>query len=348
MGEQNQKISGCGFSDAGWPPIEFGMEPMKIYSDTPFQTAAMDLLKSGVVGHELVFPRKMAASVLGQSEAGPEFDTADIAFGQPLVECVLRSERLRWLHLSTAGYTRYDTPAFRDEMVRRGIVVTNSSSVYAEACVEHVMAFMLAQSRQLVANLASHCGNGSDEWFGLRESAVPLCNQRVVILGYGTIAARLVEVLSPFRMQVVAVRRRPRGDEAIEVITPDQLENALSAADHVINILPDNQESERFVDLQKLKWIKPGAVFYNIGRGKTVDQDALAEVLSSGHLGAAWLDVTDPEPLPENHILRSLRNCYITPHTAGGHRAESSTLVRHFLANLERFQTGMPLLDRIM
>jgi phosphoglycerate dehydrogenase-like enzyme len=324
------------------------MKPLKIYSDTPFDPATLDLLQAELAPHELVFPARMAESVLGRSEAGPEFATADIAFGQPDVDAVLGAERLRWVHLSTAGYTRYDTPDFRTAMAARGVPVTNSSAVYAEACAEHALAFMLAQSRLLVPNLASKCAAGTPEWFALREGAVPLRNQRVVILGYGTIAARLVEMLAPFRMEIVAMRRSPRGDEPVPVFTPEDLQSALSRADHVINILPDNAETARFVSNERLAWMKPGAVFYNIGRGGTVDQDALAAALRSSHLAAAWLDVTDPEPLSDEHPLRSAPNCHITPHTAGGHRAESRTLVRHFIENLRRFESGEPLLDRIM
>jgi phosphoglycerate dehydrogenase-like enzyme len=79
-----------------------------------------------------------------------------------------------------------------------------------------------------------------------------------------------------------------------------------------------------------------------------VNQDALLQALRSGHLRAAWLDVTEPEPLPDNHPLRVEPNCFITPHVAGGHVDEAKTLVRHFLKNLECFVRGEPLLDRVM
>jgi phosphoglycerate dehydrogenase-like enzyme len=126
------------------------------------------------------------------------------------------------------------------------------------------------------------------------------------------------------------------------------LQSALVSADHVISILPDNAESVRFISSERLGWMKPGAIFYNIARGTTVDQEALLESLRSGHLGAAWLDVTDPEPLPDDHPLWDAPNCYITPHTAGGHGNESETLVRHFLNNLELYLGGLPLNDRII
>ena len=94
--------------------------------------------------------------------------------------------------------------------------------------------------------------------------------------------------------------------------------------------------------------MKPGATFYNLGRGATVHQDALLAGLRSGRLGAAWLDVTEPEPLPDGHPLWAEPNCHITPHVAGGHTGEAKTLVRHFLKNLERFTRNEPLLDRVM
>ncbi|MDX1679733.1 MAG: D-2-hydroxyacid dehydrogenase [Akkermansiaceae bacterium] len=324
------------------------MASLKIYSDTPFGDSALSLLRKGIGDHELVLPQKMAQSVLGQSEAGPEIRSVDLIFGQPEVSSVLEVEKLRWMHVSTAGYTRYDNAEFREEMKKRGVVVTNSSSVYANACVEHFMAFLFAQSRQLLPNLASTCANGSEEWFGLRESALPLAGQKLLILGYGTIAQRTVECLKPYKMQISALRRSPRGDEPVPIVTPDTLGPAIAEADHVLNILPDNDQSHHFVNEELLAKMKPGVVFYNIGRGRTVEQSALAAALQSGQIAAAWLDVTDPEPLPEDHELRKAPNCHITPHTAGGHRAESETLVRHFLANLGRFEANEPLLDRII
>jgi phosphoglycerate dehydrogenase-like enzyme len=96
------------------------------------------------------------------------------------------------------------------------------------------------------------------------------------------------------------------------------------------------------------KRMKPTALFYNIGRGPTVDQAALQTALETNAIAGAYLDVTDPEPLPPDHPLWKLPNCWITPHTAGGHDDEFLRLFRHFLVNLRRFETGEPMLDRIV
>lgn len=324
------------------------MTALKIFSDSPLDASNTRLLVDGTAPHEVLFPRTAAASVLAQAEPDPAFPLADIAFGQPDLESIRRSDKLKWIHVSSAGFTRYDTPEFRALVAERGIVVSNSSSVYAAACAEHVFAFMLAQSRWLPQALRSQTPNGSPEWFQLRGDSVSLRGQSVVILGFGGIATELVKLLAPFEMKITAMRRHPRGDEGFPTVTAEGLPAALATADHVINILPDNAASRNFIDAARLAQMKPGAVFHNIGRGTTVDQDALLAVLRSGRLAAAWLDVTEPEPLPAGHPLRSEPNCFITPHIAGGHADESGTLVRHFLSNFQRYLTGSPLLDRIM
>jgi phosphoglycerate dehydrogenase-like enzyme len=134
----------------------------------------------------------------------------------------------------------------------------------------------------------------------------------------------------------------------VRVVGLEGLDAELAAADQVINILPENPQSRGFFDAERFAQMKPGTVFHNIGRGTTVDQEALATALECGHLAAAWLDVTDPEPLPDGHRLRSAPNCFITPHTAGGHADEGGTAVRHFLENFGRFERGEALLDRIL
>ena len=324
------------------------MKSLQIFADSNLGPAAMELLQSGVEPHQLVVPKSRPASILSNPEPDPGIQGADIAFGQPDVESIRNSPALKWLHVSTAGFTRYDTPEFRAMAQERGLVVTNSSRVYASSCAEHTLAFMLAQSRRLPALLQSRAANGDSEWLSLRDSSISLRGQNLVILGYGAIAQELVKYLAPFEMKITAMRRTPKGDEDIPIVAIENLDEVLGAADHVVSILPENSASLNFIDSTTLAKFKKGAVFYNIGRGTTVNQADLLESLQAGHLAAAWLDVTDPEPLPVDHPLRLQANCFISPHTAGGHANESLTLVRHFLENFDRFQSGSPLLDRIM
>lgn len=325
-----------------------GMSTLKVFTDVQTSPELLDWLRESIAPHELLLPASTGASVLADVPTDPLMQKADIALGQPRVEAVLASPKLKWLQVSTAGFTRYDTAAFRAAMKERGIQVTNSSRVYDDACAEHVLAFMLANARQLPRGLETRCANGAPEWNALRRDSRLLQGQSLLIAGYGAIAERVVELLAPFHMKITAMRRTRRGDEKVRIVTPEEVSGSLGEADHVINILPDNAASLGWFNAERFGQMKPGAIFHNIGRGTTVDQKALAEALKSGQLGAAWLDVTDPEPLPDEHVLWTLENCHITPHTAGGQFDEARVLIRHFIENFARYLAGEKLVNRVM
>jgi len=320
----------------------------RIHIDFAFSNAAKELLRSEAAGHELIFATGVAASVLAAPKLHPEILTADVAVGQPMPAEIAQASRLRWVQVTSAGITRYDTAEFRALAAAKDLQVSNCSQVYAQPCAEHVFSFMLAQSRRLPEILGQRISNAAPEWWAARSRMTSLQNQSVLIVGYGAIARKLVEFLAPFQARIAAYRRSPRGDEGVPVVTASELPAALGAADHVVNILPASAETERFFNADRFRAMKAGAVFSNIGRGTTVDQDALLEALRTGHLGAVWLDVTEPEPLPDDHPLWQEANCFITPHVAGGQRNEEEAVARHFLNNLRRFEKGEPLVDRVM
>ena len=321
---------------------------MNIFVDLALSPGALETLRAGAAGHQLRFPQMPASSVLAAPAADPQFTSADVVFGQPDPQAVVGAKRLKWIHVSSSGITRYDNPRFRALMAERKLAVSNSASVYREPVAVHALGFMLAQARKLPLALKARTANGTVEWNELRNSCGTLRGEPVLILGFGAIGSRLAQLLLPFGADVVAYRRRARGDEAVPVVTGRELASALRKARHVVNLLPDSVETRHFFDPARFAAISPGAIFYNLGRGATVDQDALLDALRSGRLQAAWLDVTDPEPLPDDHPLRQEPNCFITPHVAGGHGDETKSLARHFVGNLQRFVGGEPLLDRVM
>src|SRR5687768_10580685 len=117
---------------------------LTIWTDTGLGESAAVLLREGVIHHRLLL----------HSKANPAgLDDADIAFGQPDPEAVMRSRRLRWVHITSAGYTRYDRDDLREAMRLRGAMLTNSSHVYDEPCAQHAVAMMLSLARQLPASL---------------------------------------------------------------------------------------------------------------------------------------------------------------------------------------------------
>lgn len=321
---------------------------MKIWCNGDFGAAAMRLLEQGVGRHTLVLAEDRQQSVLAHGRSDPALAAADIAFGQPDPADCLASRSLRWVEVSTAGYTRYDTEAFREGMRARGAVFTNASQVYADACAEHVLAMMLAGARRLLPAYRTQLGERAWPQAGLRSEARLLAGSTVVMLGFGAIGRRLAQLLAPFSPRIYAVRRQIRSSPGVHVVPEERLTQVLDEADHVVNVLPENDETRNYVNARRISCFKMGARFYNVGRGATVDQRALIEALGTGRIGAAHLDVTTPEPLPPDHPLWSAPNCYITPHTAGGHADEAGEIVRHFLSNLAAFEAGRAMTDRVL
>ncbi|MBW8782706.1 MAG: D-2-hydroxyacid dehydrogenase [Verrucomicrobia bacterium] len=320
---------------------------LTIWCNAALSAPAEQRLAAGLDGHRLVFAKKRAASVLVAGPADAALAEADIVFGQPLAEDCLRFPRLRWVALTTAGYGRYDTPEFLETFRGRGAALTTSSSVFAEPCAQHVLAMMLALGRQLLASHAEQLGEKRWQFFERRSTSVLLNGQTVLLLGYGAIARRLVELLAPFGMKLYAVRRKTHSERGVHIIPEEKVSAVLGDADHIVNLLPDNEGTRNYVNARRLAACKPGARFYNIGRGTTVDERALVQSLENGRLGAAYLDVFAEEPLPPSSPLWTAPNCFITPHTAGGRHDQDVALVRHFLANLVAFERREPLADRV-
>lgn len=323
-------------------------ERLTIWCNAKFSEADTRLLVDGTRAHELVFSAEASASVLVAGRRDPLLDRADIAFGQPDAAQCLDCARLRWVEVTTAGYTRYDTPEFREAFRARGAIFSNVSEVFADPCAQHVLAMMLALGRRLLPSYRDQLTDRSWHYAERRYDSKLLTGQTVLMLGFGAIGRRLAELLAPFGMNLIAVRRQTRSERGVRIIPEEHVSSALGEADHVVNILPDNASTRNYVNARRLACCKPGARFYNVGRGTTVDERALAEALRSGRIGEAYLDVFETEPLPAGSPFWELPNCFVTPHTAGGRSDQDTAIVKHFLHNLDAFLGGKPMVDRIV
>ena len=338
----------CLYLEMEMHPGKMNQQPFTIWTNAELSIEATDRLNSSVSPHRLLYSANMSSLNLDLGPPDLQLAEADIAFGQPDPEQIIRSPKLRWIHLTTAGYTPYDRSDLRSELRTRDASMTSSSGVYDEPCAQHVLAMMMAFARQLPDSQTVQATDHSWPDTERRRTSFLMNGQTAMIFGFGEIAIRLCELLAPFRMNLIGVRRRARGNESIQIIDESQIGDFLPIADHVINILPANTTTVGYFDSRKFQAMQPSAFFYNIGRGATVDQVALEEALRAGRLASAYLDVMTPEPLPPGHALWDTPNCFITPHSAGGYDGEMMGLVDHFLENLHRFSTRAPLLNRII
>jgi phosphoglycerate dehydrogenase-like enzyme len=319
---------------------------LTVWCNLPLPAGALAALTQGLGAHRLVRAVETPEYNQPLGRADRLLPEADVVFGQPEADQCVASSRLLWVHLTSASYTTFAADDVRAALIARAVPVTTSSSVYAEPCAEHALAFLLAEARQLPRSLRDQTRERAWNTIPTRAASFLLEGKTVALVGFGAIGERVAELLAPFHVRLVGFRRRVRGDEPIEMHPLAELEGWLPRADVVIDILPAAPDTAEFFDAAKFTAMKPDTVFVNIGRGTTVDQTALLAALRGG-LRAAYLDVTVPEPLPPKHPLWSEPNCYITPHVAGGHGNEYDRLVALFLDNLHRFLHGQALSGRV-
>lgn len=316
------------------------MSQLSIWTNFPRNDAERAYFTQAIAPHQSLFGKGPGAD--------SQLQGAQIAFGQPDPQQVIDLTNLRWIQISSAGYTRYDNDELRAALKARQAVMTNSSSVFDEPCAQHLLAMMLSMTRQLPAALDNQRSDRSWTVDQVRARSTLLKGQHVLLVGYGAIATRLAEMLEPFRVEIIGVRRRPRGDERVHIVPIDEIDRHLPWADHVVNILPLSDSTHHLFNADRFAAMKPSALFYNIGRGRTVDQDALRRALETNEIAAAYLDVTTPEPLPSDDPLWTTPNCHITPHTGGGFHGERTRQMDHFINNLKRYEHGEAMVDRVV
>ena len=150
-------------------------------------------------------------------------------------------------------------------------------------------------------------------------------------------------------MHVIGVNRSGNPvDGCDEVVTTGQLDEVLPRADYLLIATPDTPETRGLMDRRRLDLMKPAAGIINIGREAVMDYDALCDKLEEGSLGAAILDVFDPEPVEQHSHLWSTSNLIITPHvSADDGDAYIPMTLGLFFENMRRFVSGDELLNPI-
>jgi len=292
-----------------------------------------------------------ARVVVSPEEYGAKF-TSDLRDAEvllhilrPVTEEVLAgAPRLRLVQKIGVGVDTIDLEAAR----RRGVAVANMPGTNTQAVAEAALMLMLAALRNLAGlDRACRAGNGwspEGEARERRNALAELCGRTVGLVGAGAVASRLVGPLEALGARVIYVDRRERPDLGIE---RHDLDDLLAASDVVSLHLPLTPETEGLIDRAALERMKPGAVLVNTARGGLVEEEALVEALTSGHLRAAGLDVLAEEPPASDHPLLSLDNVVLTPHVAW---LTQETLARSFdvaLENVRRLRDGRDLLFRV-
>ncbi|HEX8253779.1 MAG TPA: D-2-hydroxyacid dehydrogenase [Thermoanaerobaculia bacterium] len=298
---------------------------MRLLVIAPSDFAPLELLRTEVPDVELIVGTEANA-------VRHEALTADAIliaprFGSVLVELWRELANVRWIHTLAAGVESLPFDLLR----RSSIVVTNSRGLYADALGEFAIAAMLWFAKDLRRMLRNQEAQRWEPYTVER-----LAGKLVGIIGYGGIGRAIGERATALGMRVVGVGRRQEfGDPTID--------DVVAQADYVVLSTPLTPKTLRLMSRERIARMKPSAVFINVGRGRTVDEEALVDALREHRIRGAALDVFDTEPLAPNHPLWQLDNVLISPHTADHTSDAHIRAMQFFLENLRRFRAGESL-----
>ncbi|MCM0621128.1 2-hydroxyacid dehydrogenase [Nocardioides bruguierae] len=284
----------------------------------------LDVVPAGVRG-EFVVPGVVPTAGLDEVE----LFLPGHGWGDALGGLLARMPSLRVVQTLSAGVD------LLGPLVPTGVTLCNGREVNTVSTAELAVALTLSSLRDLPRFVRQQETGTWEETWGEN-----LAEQRVLVLGHGSIGQHVGRLVSAFGAEVVPVARTAR--EGVHDFA--ELPALLPTVDVVVVIVPLTDETRGMVDEGFLAAMPDGSLLVNVARGPVADTDALTAACASGRLRAA-LDVTAPEPLPGNHPLWRMPNVTITPHVGGNthsHAQRSRRLVRDQLA---RFAAGEPLLN---
>jgi phosphoglycerate dehydrogenase-like enzyme len=244
---------------------------------------------------------------------------------------------LRWVQAIGAG-----TEHFRGADLGDDVVVTNAAGISAVPIAEFVMGRLLAVWKRFDELAALQRAHAWKPTYGRR-----VAGKTMVVVGFGAIGRAVAQRAHAFGMHVVAVRRRPDEEPwptfVDRVVAATDLLAVLPDADAVVVAAPATAATHHLFDATAFAAMPARSVFCNVARGTLVDEDALIGALTSGHLRAAVLDVTEQEPLPATHPLWDAPNLHLSPHCSTDPSNYVDDLIDLFADNLARYVRGDPL-----
>lgn len=256
-------------------------------------------------------------------------------------EQLAAAESLSWVQAMNAGVDTYPT----ERLAERGITLTNSTGIHGEQIGQQVLAYLLLFERRIYEGMRQQ---RAGEWE--RYEAGELGDETLGIVGTGAIGGRVAEFGQTMGMDVVGTKRDPSTapDAVDECYPPADLDSVLERSDYLVVACPLTDETRGLIGEAELARLDDDAVLVNIARGPIVDQDALVAALEADALRGAALDVSDPEPMPEDSPLRSMHNVVMTPHVAGSTPYYFDRAVELFARNYRAHVDGDDLANVIV
>ncbi|PXY33879.1 hydroxyacid dehydrogenase [Prauserella flavalba] len=248
------------------------------------------------------------------------------------------ANRLRWLHIASAGVDPVMFPALRES----DVVLTNSRGVFDNSIAEYVLGQILAFAKDFARSIKLQ----RERTWRHRESE-RIEGRSVLVVGTGPIGRSIARLLRAVGMHVAGAGRTARdGDPDFGTVHASaRLNEHLPEFDYVVAVAPLTEQTKGMFDAAAFAAMKPGARFVNVGRGELVVTGDLVEALRAERIAGAALDVFDTEPLPPDNPLWTMENVHISPHMSGDFVGWRNALVEVFADNFRRWRAGQPLVN---
>ncbi len=260
---------------------------------------------------------------------------ADIAYGLPDLARLPAAAKLRWIQLASAGVPAALCPIATAQQIQ----VTNLAGLYGPTIAEHALALLLILNRNLQIVQRNQARKAWDRT--VANTMRDLHGNTLAIVGLGNIGSNIARLAKAFGMRVVGCRRTSKPCPHVDRLYPStELRAMFAEADHVAIAAPLTSYTDGMVGLDVLQALKPRAILVNVSRGPVVQEKALIQVLRTGALGGAGLDVFAVEPLAAEHPFWTMPNVLVSPHFSGETLNNSGLPAQRFMRNLRAFQEG--------
>jgi len=259
---------------------------------------------------------------------------------KPLLD---KAKNLRVIGTMSVGYEHIDVA----ECKKRGITIGYTPGVLTEATAELAMALILATSRRIPEAVHSAKSGGWTTWTPYYMCGKALKDSTVGIYGMGKIGLNIAEKLRAFKPGKIIYTNRSPSKDAPKAFTYVPFEQLLKESDFLIVCATPSAENAKIFCKKNFSQMKNDAILINVSRGVLVCLDDLYDALKTGQIGAAGLDVTDPEPLPKDHPLFNLNNCVILPHIGSATFATRNLMASTTEDNIYNFLAGKPMVSEL-
>lgn len=258
---------------------------------------------------------------------------ANIILGNPPAHMVKDSPNLELVQLNSAGAGVF----VKEGVLPNGVVLTNATGAYGLAISEHMIGVLLTLYKKIYLyrnNQKKHMWKDEGEVKSIYGSST-------LIVGAGDIGGEFAKKIKLLGSYTIGINRTggEKPGYLDELYSLDKLDELLPKVDIVALSLPETKYTYKLFTRERIEKMKKDAVLINVGRGSVIDTEGLCDVMESGHLLGAALDVTDPEPLPDNHRIWDIDNAIITPHVSGDYhlRETLNRIVDFAIQNLGAF-----------